>query len=265
MNVSQSHAAAATSTVAPLLSVNDVAKSHGRVEILRGVSLKLQRGRVGVLIGQSGSGKSTLLRCINGLEEFDRGEVTVGDHCVTAGLAARQRQDALSKVRSCVGMVFQQFNLFPHLSAIENVTEGPMYVRGESRASATESAKKLLDRVGLSHRLEWMPHQLSGGEQQRVAIARALAMKPDLVLFDEPTSALDPRMTAEVLAVMADLATDGLTMLVVTHAMGFARKVANDVHVMAAGQIVESGTPEQVFGMPQHNLTRELLHELEHH
>lgn len=245
-----------------MLKIASLVKRHGNREVLRGVSLELARGRVGVLIGPSGSGKSTLLRCVNGLEVFQAGEVTVGMTRLDAA-ASPQRQQQLRDIRRKVGMVFQQFNLFPHLSVLGNVIEAPMHVLKKPREAAVADAAALLDRVGLGDRLESMPHQLSGGQQQRVAIARALAMHPELILFDEPTSALDPKMTGEVLAVMADLARGGQTMLVVTHAMGFARRVANDVHVIADGVIAESGPPEQIFDAPQHERTKELLHQAE--
>ena len=246
-----------------MLSVNRIVKHHGPHPVLRGTSLSLQRGEVGVLIGASGSGKSTLLRCVNGLESFEKGEVTVGDVRLPAGTNGRERQRQLHSLRCRVGMVFQQFNLFPHLSAIENVIEAPVQVLHKPRDVATAEARALLDRVGLGERLDNMPHQLSGGQQQRVAIARALAMQPDLILFDEPTSGLDPRMTAEVLSVMADLAAQGQTMLVVTHSMSFARRAARSIFVLAHGEIIESGPPEQVFDSPQHPGTRDLLHDSE--
>lgn len=242
-----------------MLNIAGLIKRHGEREILRGVSLQLEKGRVAVLIGPSGSGKSTILRCINGLESFEGGEISIDSLRLSADLPYGMRQRRLLEIRRKVGMVFQQFNLFPHLTALGNVIEAPVHVLGRSREQAMSEGTALLDRVGLKDRLESLPHQLSGGQQQRVAIARALAMRPELVLFDEPTSALDPRMTAEVLAVMNDLAKDGQTMLVVTHAMGFARRAAHQVHVVANGVILESGPPEQVFGSPQHAATRELL------
>jgi polar amino acid transport system ATP-binding protein len=244
-----------------MLSISKLTKRYAEREVLRGVDLTLAAGRVGVLIGPSGSGKSTVLRCINGLETFQGGEIAIGDVRVSAELAERDRQRQLRQIRCRVGMVFQQFNLFPHLSVLGNVIEAPMHVLGQSRPDATSAARQLLERVGLADRLESYPHQLSGGQQQRVAIARALAMRPEVILFDEPTSALDPRMTGEVLGVMTDLAGAGQTMLVVTHAMGFARRVAHDVHVIAAGRIVESGPPAQIFEAPLHAETKELLHQ----
>jgi polar amino acid transport system ATP-binding protein len=242
-----------------MLTISQLVKRHGPREVLRGVSLSLGTGRVGVLIGPSGSGKSTVLRCINGLESFQGGEISVADQKLSANLPHRARQEELHQIRCRVGMVFQQFNLFPHLSVLGNVIEAPVHVLSKPRDQAVAEAHTLLDRVGLGDRLDSMPQQLSGGQQQRVAIARALAMRPAMILFDEPTSALDPRMTAEVLGVMTDLAREGQTMLVVTHAMGFARRVANDVHVISDGVIVESGPPDQIFGAPQHERTKELL------
>jgi len=244
-----------------MLQIENVVKRHGSLEILKGCSLELPTGGVGVLIGPSGSGKSTLLRCINGLETFQQGAIEVAGVRMHASDPPATRRQTLAQIRLQVGMVFQQFNLFPHLTSLENVMEAPVHVLGLSRDEARERARGLLDRVGLSQRLDSLPHQLSGGQQQRVAIARALAMRPETILFDEPTSALDPRMTGEVLSVMTDLARDGQTMLVVTHAMTFARKVASVVHVLSQGRVVESGPPEQVFEHPSHAATRELLHE----
>ncbi|MBS0265632.1 MAG: amino acid ABC transporter ATP-binding protein [Planctomycetes bacterium] len=242
-----------------MLSITQLAKRFGQRDVLRGVSLSLAAGRVGTLIGSSGSGKSTLLRCINGLEVFDAGEIAVAGGRLTGAANDQQRPQQLALIRRRVGMVFQQFNLFPHQTVLGNVIEAPVHVLGIPVEVARTEARQFLDKVGLGDRCESYPAQLSGGQQQRVAIARALAMKPQLILFDEPTSALDPKMTAEVLAVMAQLATQGQTMLVVTHDMDFARRVSHDVHVMAAGQIVESGPPDQIFGSPARPETRELL------
>jgi polar amino acid transport system ATP-binding protein len=241
------------------LKISQLVKRFQDREVLRGVSLSLEAGKVGVLIGLSGSGKSTLLRCINGLEVFNAGEIAVAGGRLAGDSSSHERQRQLALIRRHVGMVFQQFNLFPHKTVVANVIEAPVHVLKMPREQAVAKARQLLDRVGLGDRLESYPSQLSGGQQQRVAIARALAMTPQLVLFDEPTSALDPKMTGEVLAVMTDLATQGQTMLVVTHAMEFARRVATDVHVMSGGVIVESGSPAQIFGSPRHADTRELL------
>ena len=246
-----------------MIEVEGLVKRHGSAEILRGVGLTVARGEIAAIIGPSGSGKSTLLRCLNGLETFQAGTVVIDGLRVDAAMAAKECEAAARKVCRRVGMVFQAFNLFPHRSVLENVIEGPIYVLGMSRPEAVARAERLLDRVGLRDKLASRPRELSGGQQQRVAIARALAMEPHVMLFDEPTSALDPRMTAEVLAVMADLARDGLTMVVVTHAMRFARRLATTVHVIGDGVIVESGPPEQVFDHPRTEATRRLLAEVE--
>ena len=245
-----------------MLTISNLVKRHGDRDILKGVTLTMEKGSVGVLIGPSGSGKSTLLRCVNGLEEFHGGSIAIGEMPpLTAELTSHARRARLLQLRQKVGMVFQQFNLFPHLSVLGNVIEAPIHVLKRNREEAVAEARQLLDRVGLGERLDSSPSQLSGGQQQRVAIARALAMHPELVLFDEPTSALDPQMTAEVLAVMADLANDGQTMLVVTHGMSFARRAATCVYVMASGVIAESGPPQQVLESPQHPATRALIAE----
>jgi ABC-type polar amino acid transport system ATPase subunit len=241
-----------------VLTITDLVKRRGGRDVLKGVSLSVERGTVGVLIGPSGCGKSTLVRCVNGLEMFEAGEVAVGDARLTAG-NGRDRALELELLRRSLGTVFQQFNLFAHMTMLENVIEAPIHVLHKPRDEAIRQAEALLARVGLTDRLDALPNQLSGGQQQRVAIARALAMQPDVILFDEPTSSLDPKMTAEVLAVMTDLAKSGQTMLVVTHAMSFARRVATTVHVMIDGVIVESGPPAQVFESPTHPATRELL------
>ena len=245
-----------------MIQVTNLIKWHGAIEVLRGVNLAVARGEVAAIIGPSGSGKSTLLRCLNGLESFQSGCVTIDDLRIEAPIRSSD-QSIHRQICRRAGMVFQSFNLFPHRTALENVMEGPVYVLGLSREIAEERARRLLDRVGMSDRLSAMPGQLSGGEQQRVAIARALAMEPQAILFDEPTSALDPRMTAEVLAVITDLAGDGLTMIVVTHAMHFARRVAHTVHVFGEGRVIESGPPGQIFDAPQEQATRNLLAEVQ--
>ncbi len=224
-----------------MIDVCNLVKRHGTLEVLRGVSLSIRRGEVAVIIGPSGGGKSTFLRCLNGLESFQGGTVTIDG--LRIGAAACTSSPILRQVRRRVGMVFQSFNLFAHRTVLQNVTEGPIYVLGLGRVEAEERARKLLDRVGLGDRLGALPRQLSGGQQQRVAIARALAMEPQAILFDEPTSALDPRMTNEVLSVITDLARDGLTLVIVTHAMRFAKQVADVVHVFGEGRVVESGPP----------------------
>lgn len=244
-----------------MIEAVEVWKRHGSLEVLKGVSLSVDRGEVAVVIGLSGSGKSTFLRCLNGLERFDRGEVRLGGLCLGATGRASERASVLRQVRRRVGMVFQGFNLFPHRTVLQNVTEAPVHVLGQPLEQAEEKARELLERVGLGSKLRAMPGQLSGGQQQRVAIARAMAMSPEAILFDEPTSALDPQMTGEVLAVMTDLARDGLTMIVVTHAMRFARQVAHTIHVFGGGVVLESGTPEQIFESPRHDATRQLVTE----
>jgi polar amino acid transport system ATP-binding protein len=248
-----------TASAQPMIETRDLCKRHGRLEVLRGVSLTVAEGEVAVIVGPSGGGKSTFLRCVNGLDTFEAGEVRVGPHRLAPGVDGRQRAAQLQQVRRQVGMVFQQFNLFPHLTVLQNVMEAPLRVLRLPRGKAESRAKALLDRVGLADKLNQRPDRLSGGQQQRVAIARALAMEPGAMLFDEPTSALDPRMTAEVLAVLADLASSGQTMVVVTHAMHFARRAAHRVHVFRDGLVLESGPPAQIFENPTQPATAEFL------
>ena len=238
-----------------MINVSGLCKNHGSLAVLKGVCMSVQRGEVAAIIGPSGGGKSTLLRCINGLERFQQGEVQVDD----LKLSSQPDGEALRKLRQRVGMVFQQFHLFPHMTVLENVLCGPRHVLKQSRVEAEPSAIRLLDRVGLKAKLHCKPEQLSGGQQQRVAIARALAVKPDAILFDEPTSALDPIMANEVLAVITDLAKNQQTMMVVTHAMGFAERVAQTVYVMADGQVAESGPAEQIFQAPKTEVTKQFL------
>ena len=242
-----------------MIEVCGLVKYHGDLRVLDGASLAVARGEVAALIGPSGGGKSTLLRCVNALEPFDEGEVRVGETRLTAGPVRRTSGAVLRQLRSHVGMVFQQFNLFPHWNVLTNVASGPRFALGRPRAEAEAEAEQLLARVGLADKKLARPDQLSGGQQQRVAIARALAVRPKALLFDEPTSALDPRSAAEVLGVMADLAAGGMTMLVVTHAMRFARTVARTVHVMHAGRVIESGPAGQVFEQPQQEATRAIV------
>jgi polar amino acid transport system ATP-binding protein len=242
-----------------MITVANLVKRYGDTEILKGISLEVRKGEVHSIIGPSGGGKSTFLRCINGLEPFQSGELRVGGHLLTPGTNPRSDARLLESVRRRVGFVFQQFNLFPHLTVLENVIEAPIHVLKLKRIEATERAKQLLARVGLSSKHATYPRELSGGQQQRVAIARALVMEPDAILFDEPTSALDPVMASGILALMEDLARDGQTMIVVTHSMGFARNVASQVHVFADGYDVENGPPAQVFGSPQHATTQSFL------
>ena len=247
----------------PMVKADQVVKNFGSLKVLKGISLEVAAGEVLCLVGPSGSGKSTFLRCINHLEKVDAGRLYVdgdlvgyrekGDKLyeISPAEAARQRRD--------IGMVFQHFNLFLHRTALENVIEAPMLVKGQSRAEATERARELLDMVGLGAKADAYPAQLSGGQQQRVAIARALAMDPKLMLFDEPTSALDPELVGEVLGVMRELADAGMTMVVVTHEMGFAREVADTVAFMDNGVVVEAGKPADVLARPTHQRTRDFL------
>ncbi|MFO0974274.1 MAG: amino acid ABC transporter ATP-binding protein [Phycisphaerae bacterium] len=242
-----------------MIAVRNLVKRFAGMAVLADVSLEVRRGETAALIGGSGSGKSTLLRCINALETFDDGQVHVGDVALGPGEARSRDETARRRLRRRVGMVFQQFNLFPHMTALQNVMCGPVFALGEPRERAAERARGLLKRVGLGDRLDHRPAMLSGGQQQRVAIARALAVEPEAILFDEPTSALDPRMTVEVLSVIADLAADGLTMLIVSHAMEFVRRAAQTVHVLSAGRVVESGPPQRIFEAAEHAATRDLL------
>jgi polar amino acid transport system ATP-binding protein len=244
-----------------MIEVEGLVKRHGPLEILRGISLEIGPGEVAAIIGPSGGGKSTFLRCINGLEPFQGGRVKVDDLALTPETHPRRDAALLQEVRRRVGMVFQQFNLFPHLTVLGNLVEAPVLVLKEPREAAVSRAEKMLDRMGLASKIGSFPRDLSGGQQQRVAIARALLMKPEAILFDEPTSALDPVMANEVLAVMEDLAKEGQTMAVVTHSMGFAKSVATHVHVFADGHDVEHGPPDQVFGDPKHPVTRAFLAE----
>ena len=248
-----SGSSAATATHEPLIVLDGVDKWYGELHVLQDINLTVGRGEVVVVIGPSGSGKSTLCRAINRLETIDKGTITLD------GEKLPEEGKALAALRAEVGMVFQSFNLFAHKTILENVTLGPTKVRGKSKADADKRGRELLDRVGVGHQAEKYPAQLSGGQQQRVAIARALAMDPKAMLFDEPTSALDPEMIKEVLDVMVDLAERGMTMIVVTHEMGFARTAANRVVFMADGEIVEENTPEEFFTNPQSNRAKDFL------
>ena len=236
-----------------MIIVKDLHKKFGTNEVLRGIDCRVEEQEVVCLIGPSGSGKSTFLRCLNGLETITSGEVTVNGHVVS------DRKTDINTVRQQVGMVFQHFNLFPHLKVLDNIMLAPVKVAGVSREEARDKAVNLLAKVGLKDKTHAYPASLSGGQQQRVAIARALAMDPKVMLFDEPTSALDPEIVGEVLAVMQDLAREGMTMMVVTHEMGFAREVADRAIFMDGGVIVEEGSPSQVFGDPQHPRTQNFL------
>ena len=247
----------------PMVLAEQVHKSFGRIEVLKGIDLAVEPGTVCCLLGPSGSGKSTFLRCINHLEKVDAGRLSVDGELV----GYRQEGDKLYELkesetaakRAEIGMVFQRFNLFPHMTALGNIVEAPIRVKGIAKKAAAEQARVLLDRVGLADKVDAYPAQLSGGQQQRVAIARALAMQPKLMLFDEPTSALDPELVGEVLDVMRSLARDGMTMVVVTHEMTFAREVGDTVVFMDGGVVVEAGTPADVLGNPQQERTRTFL------
>jgi polar amino acid transport system ATP-binding protein len=242
-----------------MIEIKGIHKRYGNVPVLEGIDLQVKSGEVVCLIGPSGSGKSTLLRCINGLESYDQGDVLISNERVDRN--ARSIHD----IRSRVAMVFQRFNLFPHRTALENVMEGPIYVKKETPQAARRNAEALMEKVGLSHRMNAYPDELSGGQQQRVAIARALAMNPQAILFDEPTSALDPELVGEVLAVMRNLANEGMTMIVVTHEMAFARDVADKVCFLHSGKIVESGPAGEVLSTPTHPRTQDFLRRLLNH
>jgi polar amino acid transport system ATP-binding protein len=236
----------------PIIQIRDVHKNFGHVQALKGVSLDINKGEVVVIVGPSGSGKSTLLRCINRLEEFNQGSIVVDNIPLDTA-------ENINAVRTEVGMVFQQFNLFPHLSVLQNIVLAQRVVRKRDRKAAEENARQLLVKVGIPEKADAFPGQLSGGQQQRVAIARALAMNPKIMLFDEPTSALDPEMIQEVLDVMLALAKEGMTMVVVSHEMGFARAAANRAILMDEGLIIEEGTPEVLFSNPKEERTKLFL------
>ena len=241
-----------------MIAIHGVRKSFGSNLVLDGISLQVSQGEVVCVIGPSGSGKSTLLRCVNGLESYDAGEITV------EGQRVDRDAHNIVAIREKVAMVFQRFNLFPHRTALENVIEGPVYVKREPRTEASERARALLARVGLAGKEDDYPHRLSGGQQQRVAIARALAMRPQAILFDEPTSGLDPELVGEVLAVMRVLANDGMTMIVVTHEMGFAREVADRVIFIDGGKIVKQGGARELLSAPQQERTQDFLRRVTH-
>ncbi|EOR23931.1 amino acid ABC transporter ATP-binding protein [Cytobacillus oceanisediminis] len=238
------------------LKVTNLKKSYGNLEVLKSIDLQVTEGEVVCLIGPSGSGKSTLLRCLNMLEEVTSGEVVVNDFNLT------DKKNDINKIRENIGMVFQHFNLFPHLTVLENITLAPVDLKKATPQQAKEKALELLERVGLKEKANENPAKLSGGQKQRVAIARALAMNPDIMLFDEPTSALDPEMVGEVLNVIKQLAQEGMTMVIVTHEMGFAREVADRVIFMDNGYIVEEGTPQEIFGNPQNERTKDFLNKV---
>jgi ABC-type polar amino acid transport system ATPase subunit len=246
-----------------MIRLESINKSFGTHHVLKAISLEIAKGEVVSVIGPSGSGKSTMLRCINNMEDIDSGTISIDGTPVYRylkdGKAVVDSDRKVEKIRTQVGMVFQSFNLFPHLTVMENITVAPVHVGGRPKAEAQELALSLLDKVGLRHKAQAYPHELSGGQQQRVAIARALAMQPKAILFDEVTSALDPELVGEVLRVMRALADEGMTMVVVTHEMGFARDVSDRVIFMADGRIVEAGKPADLFVSPQQERTREFL------
>ncbi|SED69684.1 amino acid ABC transporter ATP-binding protein [Pseudomonas coleopterorum] len=241
-----------------MIQISGLQKNYGDHRVLHGVDLQVQKGEVVCLIGPSGSGKSTLLRCINALETYEGGSILAFGETVQRG------SKTVHTLRSRMGMVFQRFNLFPHRTVLENVMEGPLYVKNEPAAQVRREALALLDKVGLAEKADAYPEQLSGGQQQRVAIARALAMKPEAMLFDEPTSALDPELVGDVLQVMRTLADEGMTMIVVTHEMGFAREVSDRVCFLHGDYLVETGPAEEVLGNPQHPRTQDFLRRVLH-
>lgn len=236
-----------------MISVRDLHKKFGKLHVLKGIDIEISQGEVVVVIGPSGSGKSTFLRCLNLLETPTDGEI------IFEGLSITDKKNDINKLRQKMGMVFQQFNLFPHMTVLENITLAPLKLKNISKLEADEIAMKLLKRVGLADKASSYPAQLSGGQKQRIAIARALAMSPDVMLFDEPTSALDPEMVGEVLDVMKELAAEGMTMIVVTHEMGFAKEVGDRLIFMDEGKILEEGNPKAVFANPQHPRTKDFL------
>ncbi len=245
-----------------MITVRGLRKQFGSHHLFRGIDLEVRKNEVVVLIGPSGSGKSTFLRCINGLELFQAGEISVAGIAIHSAAKTRltqQERETIRQVRLKIGMVFQQFNLFLHLTVLENIIEAPMRVRGRSRAESVEEAMTLLKRIGLERKAESYPGRLSGGEQQRVAIVRALAMKPEAMLFDEPTSSLDPEMVGEVLTVIRGLVNEGMTTLIATHEMGFAREIADRVVVFDQGEIVETGPPDAIFTSPKKERTQNFL------
>lgn len=239
-----------------MIEISNLSKSFGKLEVLKNINLHVHEKEVVVLIGASGSGKSTLLRCLNFLEVAERGDIIIDSEKIDLA------KTNLNKVREKVGMVFQHFNLFPHKTVLENIIEAPIFVRKETKDRASSKAMTLLKKVGLEDKANYYPEQLSGGQKQRVAIARALAMEPKVMLFDEPTSALDPELVGEVLQVMKDLARDGMTMVIVTHEMGFAKEVADRVIMLADGNIIEEGHPNDIFANPIHERTKRFLNQI---
>ncbi|KGR86784.1 amino acid ABC transporter ATP-binding protein [Lysinibacillus odysseyi] len=239
-----------------MIEIHNLSKSFGKLEVLKNIDLHINEKEVVVLIGASGSGKSTLLRCLNFLEVAQGGEIFINAEKIDIA------KTDLNKVREKVGMVFQHFNLFPHKTVLENIIEAPVFVKKKAKSEAIAKAKELLQKVGLKDKANYYPEQLSGGQKQRVAIARALAMEPKVMLFDEPTSALDPELVGEVLQVMKDLASEGMTMVIVTHEMGFAKEVADRVIMLADGHIIEEGHPNDIFAQPKHERTQRFLNQI---
>lgn len=240
-----------------MIAIKGLYKQFGQLEVLKGIDLEVEKGKVVVVIGPSGSGKTTMLRCLNVLETPTKGIISIEDQSLDFSKAVSKKN--IASFRRLTGMVFQNYNLFPHKTALENVMEGPVVVKGESKDAARKKAQTLLEKVGLGDKIDYYPAQLSGGQQQRVGIARALAMEPEVMLFDEPTSALDPELVGEVLKVMKDLANEGMTMIVVTHEMRFARDVADEVIFMDQGVVVERDKPEAIFTQPKEERTRKFL------
>ncbi|MEO2073821.1 MAG: amino acid ABC transporter ATP-binding protein [Bacillus sp. (in: firmicutes)] len=240
-----------------MISIKGLYKQFGQLEVLKGIDLEVEKGKVVVVIGPSGSGKTTMLRCLNVLETPTKGIISIEDQSLDFSKTVSKKN--IASFRRLTGMVFQNYNLFPHKTALENVMEGPVVVKGESKEAARKKAQTLLEKVGLGDKIDYYPAQLSGGQQQRVGIARALAMEPEVMLFDEPTSALDPELVGEVLKVMKDLANEGMTMIVVTHEMRFARDVADEVIFMDQGVVVERDKPEAIFTQPKEERTRKFL------
>ncbi|MDX8362001.1 amino acid ABC transporter ATP-binding protein [Cytobacillus sp. IB215316] len=241
-----------------MISISGLYKSFDQLEVLKGIDLDIPKGKVVVVVGPSGSGKTTLLRCLNVLETPTKGRITIAED--TLDFSNKLKQKQIASFRKNTGMVFQNYNLFPHKTALENVMEGPVIVKGLRKDKVRKIAESLLTKVGLADKIDYYPFQLSGGQQQRVGIARALAMEPNVMLFDEPTSALDPEIVQEVLKVMKDLASEGMTMVVVTHEMRFAKEVADKVIFMDDGKIIESGKPEDIFSTPKEERTKQFLH-----
>ncbi|MBT2738177.1 amino acid ABC transporter ATP-binding protein [Bacillus sp. ISL-7] len=240
-----------------MISIKGLYKQFGQLEVLKGIDLVVEKGKVVVVIGPSGSGKTTMLRCLNVLETPTKGAISIEGQSLDFSKAVPKKQ--IASFRRLTGMVFQSYNLFPHKTALQNVMEGPITVKGEGKEAARKKAQALLEKVGLGDKIDYFPAQLSGGQQQRVGIARALAMEPEVMLFDEPTSALDPELVGEVLKVMKDLAREGMTMIVVTHEMRFAREAADEVIFMDQGVIVERNKPEEIFTNPKEERTRKFL------